>query len=84
MTRWTLMFLALATGCVAALPTDQTITADLACEAARMVATLRQGMPPTPVPPQPGKCQNCNGTGKIGDGRIVISCSECGGDGVVP
>jgi hypothetical protein len=28
-----------------------------------------------------GKCINCNGTGKIGDGRIVKKCSICNGTG---
>ncbi len=26
-------------------------------------------------------CENCNGTGKIGDGRIVMTCPVCRGTG---
>jgi hypothetical protein len=67
-------------GCIGpGLPDDPTITADLAVETARLVAELRAGPPPAP---QPGaECINCNGTGKIGDGRIVMTCPVCGGTG---
>lgn len=39
---------------------------------------------PNPQPnPQPSsKCTNCNGTGKLGDGRVEFDCPECV-DGVV-
>lgn len=79
--RYLIVFAVVFVGCVASIPSDPTLSADLAVEAARMVAVLRQGMPPTPVPPTPGKCENCNGTGKIGDGRIVMTCPECKGTG---
>jgi DnaJ-class molecular chaperone len=36
--------------------------------------------PPAPTP-DAGECSNCNGTGKIGDGRIVMTCPECNGTG---
>lgn len=32
---------------------------------------------------KPGKCQDCNGTGKVGDGRIFTECLACGGDGII-
>ena len=32
-------------------------------------------------PDSDGKCINCNGTGKIGDGRIVKKCAICNGTG---
>jgi hypothetical protein len=67
-------------GCVASLPNDSSISADLAVETARMVIASRAA-PPAPTP-DAGRCENCNGTGKIGDGRIVMPCPECGGDGV--
>lgn len=65
-------------GCVATLPDDPTLTADMACETARMVTLLRQEAPPTPAS---DKCTNCDGTGKIGDGRIVLTCPVCKGTG---
>ena len=76
--RFVIVLSVLFVGCVATLPSDSSISADLAVEAARMVMVLRQGPPPTPA----GKeCTNCNGTGKIGDGRIVMPCPECDGTG---
>jgi hypothetical protein len=38
---------------------------------------------PSPTPrPVPTKCDNCNGTGRVGDGRVFVPCPVCGGDGV--
>lgn len=54
------------------------ITADLACETARMVVKLRQEMAPAP---KTDKCSNCDGTGRLGDGRIVTVCPVCKGTG---
>lgn len=76
--RWLLPLVVVLIGCVATLPGDDGLTADLACETARMVVRMRQQIPPTPVS---DKCENCNGTGKIGDGRIVMTCPICGGTG---
>ena len=77
--RFVIVFSILGVGCVATLPSDPGISADLATEAARMVVVLRQGPPPAPEPDK--ECANCNGSGKIGDGRIVMTCPECGGTG---
>jgi hypothetical protein len=76
--RWLLLIAIVSGGCVATLPSDPTLSADFATETARMVAVIRQTMPPTPVSDD---CDNCNGTGKIGDGRIVHTCPTCGGTG---
>lgn len=54
------------------------IVADLACETARMAVKLGQEMKPAPAS---DKCENCDGTGKIGDGRIVMTCPVCKGTG---
>jgi hypothetical protein len=80
MFRWLIVFMVASIGCVASLPNDSSISADLAVETARMVIASRAA-PPAPTP-DAGRCENCNGTGKIGDGRIVMPCPECGGDGV--
>jgi hypothetical protein len=78
--RWLVLFFVVTFGCVATLPSDPSLSADLAVETARMVIASRANLPaPTP---DAGRCDNCNGTGKIGDGRIVMPCPECGGDGV--
>ena len=54
------------------------IDAELACETARMVVKLRATPDATP---NADKCTNCNGTGKIGDGKIVMTCPVCNGTG---
>lgn len=43
-----------------------------------------QVTPDNPQPsPTPGKCSNCGGTGRVGDGRVSAVCKSCGGDGIV-
>jgi hypothetical protein len=84
--RYLLAFLVVAAGCVATLPSDNSVSADLAAETARMVVQMRHEPAPTPAPPKPvvpaGKCPKCLGTGKLStDGRIVIPCSACNGTG---
>lgn len=34
--------------------------------------------------PQGGQCQNCRGEGRIGDGRVFVTCPECNGTGKTP
>ena len=65
-------------GCGAVPEDPPAIVADLACETARMVEKLKQEMAPAPAS---DKCDNCDGTGKIGDGRIVMTCPVCKGTG---
>jgi hypothetical protein len=78
--RYVIFAMLVVVGCVGGgLPDDPTITADLAVETALLVAELRAG-PPAPPAPR-GECENCNGTGKIGDGRIVMTCPACNGTG---
>jgi hypothetical protein len=84
--RYLLAFLVVAAGCVATLPSDNSVSADLAAETARMIVQMRHEPAPTPAPPKPvvpaGKCPKCLGTGKLStDGRIVIPCSACNGTG---
>lgn len=46
------------------------------------VAASETNPAPSPTPnPTPGKCENCNGTGKLGDGTVSVPCPVCGGDG---
>ena len=71
-------------GCVATLPPgDTSITADLACETSRAIVQARQGMPPTPTPAS-DQCDNCGGSGTLGDGRITVQCPACKGTGNKP
>lgn len=84
--RFLIVLLIGMAGCVATLPSDSSITADLACELARGVVQLRATPGPAPDDkPKPGdKCGPCNGTGKLPtDGRVVVQCGACGGTGRV-
>jgi hypothetical protein len=46
------------------------------------VAVMQQVSQPAPAPAPSGKCETCNGTGKVGDGRVFTDCLDCGGDGI--
>jgi hypothetical protein len=84
--RFGILLLVAFAGCIATLPSDPTISADLAVETARGVVQLRARPDATPDgKPKPGdKCEPCNGTGKLPtDGRIVVQCGTCGGTGRV-
>ncbi len=81
--RWLLPFAVVLIGCVASIPADDGTTADLACEAARMIVQTRSAMPPAPKP-SGDKCDNCDGTGTLGDGRIAVKCPACDGTGKKP
>lgn len=77
------VLLALA-GCVASIPDDPTISADIAAEAARAVMLLRiDDAKPEPGPKPGSKCPNCDGRGYVGDGTVRVSCQPCGGTGKV-
>ena len=82
--RWLMPFLVVMVGCVATLPSDDGLTADIAAETARMVVQLRQQIPPTPAQPSDGKCRNCEGRGYVGDGTVRVTCQPCGGTGREP
>lgn len=74
-----LICLLCVSGCVvASLPADDGVSADLACETAKMVVQLRHEISPTPASTE---CDNCHGTGKVGDGKITITCPQCKGTG---
>lgn len=79
--RWLVVLLCVFAGCVMTLPPDDGIAADLACEAARMVVQLRKQPQPAPASDQ---CENCGGTGTLGDGRIKVKCPACDGTGKKP
>jgi len=82
--RFLIVLLIALAGCVATLPDDATISADLACETARAVV-LEQARPDVPDDkPKPGdKCPNCEGRGYVGDGTVKVKCQPCDGTGRV-
>ena len=83
--RFLVVFTVLMVGCVATLPSDPTISADLAVELARGVVQLRAKPDATPdgKPKRGDKCPNCEGRGYVGDGRVQVKCQPCDGTGKV-
>ena len=82
--RWLVAFALVMVGCVASMPADDGTTADLACEAARMIVQARSSTPPAPKPDSEA-CERCDGEGFIGDrANIRIKCPDCDGTGKKP
>ncbi len=76
---------ALFFGCVQLAPDD-----DYRPLAAAVLAVQEASNPtalilpsPTPTPAHPLLCSNCNGTGRLGDGRVMVPCPICEGRGTV-
>ena len=81
MNRWLLVFALVISGCVATLPDDDGVTADLSCETARQVVLSRREIAPSPAPAGDA-CERCGGRGYIGDqASIRIKCEACKGTG---
>lgn len=78
MSRLALLTVALLAGCGRQAVEHPDIVADLACETAHMAVRLAAEIPPAP---KGDTCDNCEGTKKIGDGRIVMPCPVCKGTG---
>jgi hypothetical protein len=82
--RFLLVFVVVMAGCVATLPDDPTVSADLAVETARAVMALRAEVAPPAPGPRPGdRCPNCDGRGYVGDGTVKVKCQPCDGTGKV-
>ena len=64
----------------AAVPCNPSLSADLACETARML--IYQAA--TPIKPTSDSCENCSGLGRLGDGRVSTICPVCKGTGKKP
>jgi hypothetical protein len=64
----------------AAVPSDPSLSADLACETARMLVFQQAG----PAKPVSDSCENCSGLGRLGDGRVSTICPICKGTGKKP
>ncbi len=81
--RWAFVLAVVFVGCVASVPNDPSISADLATETARMILVLRRGVNPPPAPDAGNKCDNCQGSGKVrsGDGIEFFTCPVCEGTG---
>jgi hypothetical protein len=75
---------AMALGCLAA---DAAMTLQEKCRLGAWLAiSVAREAPPLKVPspdkPDQGDtCEECNGSGKLGDGTIMVTCGACGGTG---
>lgn len=70
--------------CVAMGCNQTASTVDETPFVAATLAVYTAGTPKVDVVPSIGdKCDNCNGTGKLGDGRVVLTCPICKGTGKV-
>jgi hypothetical protein len=76
--------LLLLTGCTPDVPPLGTYAPAISV-ALGLAAQPGPGPAPKPEPgPKPGsKCENCDGTGRLGDGRVSVDCPVCI-DGIVP
>ena len=57
------------------------LSAEIATQTARAIVQIQNTPAPKPVS---GQCRNCNGTSKVGDGKIVMTCQACNGTGKEP
>lgn len=46
-----------------------------------MTLAVSGGSAPVPDDDKSDVCPNCDGTGKVGDGRVFVTCQACGGTG---
>ena len=82
MSRWLCVLMLATIGCVASIPGDPTLTADLAVETAIALVAVPDIAPDDE--PKPGDtCPNCEGRGYVGDGKVRVPCQTCGGGGKV-
>jgi hypothetical protein len=82
MSRWLCVLMLATIGCVASIPGDPTLTADLAVETAIALVAVPDIAPD--VEPKPGDvCGNCEGRGYVGDGTVRTRCQPCDGGGRV-
>jgi hypothetical protein len=82
MSRWLCVLMLATIGCVASIPGDPTLTADLAVETAIALVAVPDIAPDDE--PKPGDvCGNCEGRGYVGDGTVRTRCQPCDGGGRV-
>lgn len=81
MSRSLILLAMLAVGCESSAPISDSSRLDGWAYAMSGAATWDRTAGPDED--ASGKCATCNGTGRVGDGRVFSECLDCGGDGVV-
>lgn len=74
-----LLALALVFGCVSTVPAGEFL--NLATGILAMRKPKPAPVTPGPAPAPSGICDNCNGVGKVGDTKTMVTCPVCGGSG---
>ena len=80
---WLPVLLLLVAGCRPASPPPTDLRPWIAVTGVyALMSPSPAPLPPAPAPGEP--CENCRGTGKVGDGTSFEVCTVCGGTGVTP
>lgn len=80
MIRISLIVLCL-TGCIPLEREAEDLTAHAAATLAAHTSGLFGMAPIVPDEPESDECENCGGSGKVGDGRVFVECPVCDGTG---
>lgn len=78
MKPWMFLIIAVLSGCVN--DREISVDAEMASLGARAIVAATKNAPPSPPQPE-GKCDNCGGKGKVGDGTVMVTCPVCKGSG---
>jgi RecJ-like exonuclease len=82
MWRW-MMLLIVCAGCGLDVIPEDVPNNGTAAAAFAMAAVAETSDKPEPQPSS-DKCENCDGKGKVGDGRVMVTCRVCNGTGKKP
>lgn len=82
MWRWVLLLI-VCVGCAPDVTPEDIPNNGAAAAAFAFTAVVDSSSKPEPKPDS-DKCQNCDGKGKVGDGRVMVTCRVCNGTGKTP
>ena len=82
MWRWVLLLI-VCVGCAPDVTPDDIPNNGAAAAAFAFTAVVESASKPEPKPDS-DKCENCDGRGKVGDGRVMVTCRVCNGTGKKP
>ena len=80
MWRWVLFLLVACAGCGPDVGPEEVPNNGAAAAAFAFTSVVDSASKPEPKPDS-DKCENCDGKGKVGDGRVMVTCKVCSGTG---